>query len=604
MALIVLLIPAYSYSSTIGNVHISLIQGDVQINTEDTQDWVAAYINMPLREGDRIWVPEAGRLELTLRDGTNVRLDENSALEFLSTEKDSYQLYLSVGHAYVNYKGLDGYYLQMDTPLSSVRLYDRAKFGINVSDEGFTKISVFNGAVSAESRSGVTRVSAGKTLSIGEEFFAELSSLGPSDEWERWNTQRDNTVYEGRYNRRYLPDELSSYAYDFDTYGRWVYATDYGYVWTPSIYTSTGWAPYRTGRWVWAGGDYVWISYEPWGWVPYHYGRWAYIVSVGWAWVPPVRGSVYWGPGFVGWIYTPTYVAWVPLAPTDIYYGYGYYGPNSINIINVNINNIRDRRRYKNAYFNGGITIVNHDSFVTGRYVHYNMSENPFLGKVVSVGRPAIKHERATTVPILRDIPKTKQPPQLVRDIKVRELKKERPLVKERTYSVLRPESPQKTMAVETVRKPSSSVAGRIPEKSSVLQRPAQVHERKTFESSVQDRQKVIRESVTEKQGKEVYRSREYPVQKQNDKQYQNKYQELNNKENVPPAREPSKVYKKQTQPLLKEQSSEGYRIETQPSVQIKKPAASTTKRYSNQGTKKQNADKGKNAVTTGSKLR
>jgi len=52
------MLPARSYSSTLGYLHISLIDGDVQINTEDTHEWVAASINMPLRDRDRIWVPE------------------------------------------------------------------------------------------------------------------------------------------------------------------------------------------------------------------------------------------------------------------------------------------------------------------------------------------------------------------------------------------------------------------------------------------------------------------------------------------------------------------------------------------------------------------
>jgi hypothetical protein len=52
--LILLLLPAYAYSSNIGLMHISLIQGDVQIKTDETLDWVAASINMPLKEGDLI----------------------------------------------------------------------------------------------------------------------------------------------------------------------------------------------------------------------------------------------------------------------------------------------------------------------------------------------------------------------------------------------------------------------------------------------------------------------------------------------------------------------------------------------------------------------
>ena len=77
-------LPTLSYPATLGSLRVSLIEGDVQINTEDTGDWVPASINMPLKDGDRIWVPEGGRAELQLRDGTALRLDEKTALDILS----------------------------------------------------------------------------------------------------------------------------------------------------------------------------------------------------------------------------------------------------------------------------------------------------------------------------------------------------------------------------------------------------------------------------------------------------------------------------------------------------------------------------------------
>ena len=89
------LIPSYSHSSTLGTVRMSLIEGDVQVYTEDTSEWVAAAINMPLKEGDRIWVPGDGRAELQLNDGTSLRLSEDSSLEILRTEGRSFQFYLT-----------------------------------------------------------------------------------------------------------------------------------------------------------------------------------------------------------------------------------------------------------------------------------------------------------------------------------------------------------------------------------------------------------------------------------------------------------------------------------------------------------------------------
>ena len=448
---VIFLLPCHSYSATLGALRISLIDGDVQIKTEDTEEWVPASINMPLKDGDQIWVPEESRTEVQLRDGTSLRLDQNSALDILTLEKDSFQFYLTEGHVYVNFRGRKGSLLQIDTEASSVRAYDRSIFRMDVSGDGYTDISVYRGYLYAENRDGRARVEEGNTLSLREGTYSELTPLGPSDEWEEWNKERDRKFAERRTSYRYLPDELQAYSTDFEENGKWVYVREYGYVWTPSVVVSAGWAPYRIGRWVWMDGDYVWVSYEPWGWAPYHYGRWSFITSIGWFWVPPIKGAVYWGPGFVGWVQTPTYVSWVPLAPREIYYGHGYYGPHSVNITNININVINITKVvYKNIHIHNAITLIHHDTFVTGRHVDVNVRENPFLSERIHVGRPDIKPERATIMPVVKEIPQAKRPPVPIREIKVKELKERRLLVRDRNASVLAPASPPKVMPLKT----------------------------------------------------------------------------------------------------------------------------------------------------------
>lgn len=445
---LILFLPVLAFSSTLDMLRISLIEGDVQIRTEETEEWVSASINMPLKEGDRIWVPEDGRVELQLRDGSFLRLDEQSALEVLTLERDSFQFYLTEGRAYINYRGLRDKVLQMDTPLASVRVFERARFRIDAIREGFTEISVYKGSVYAESQEGRTRVNEGKTLSIREGAYAEISPLGAPDEWERWNRERDRRV-SARRPPQYLPEELHPYAYDFEENGRWVYVREYGYVWTPTVVISVGWAPYRIGRWVWIRGDYVWISYEPWGWVPYHYGRWAFIVNIGWCWVPPPRGAVFWGPGFVGWVYTPQYISWVPLAPGEIYYGYGYYGPHSVNITQVKHIDVH-KVVYKNVHVHNAVTVVHRENFIKGRYEPVKVKENPFLRERISIGRPDIPPERELKIPMIKEIPHHKKPPEPIREIKVKEIKERRPLERKPEISVLRPGSRSEEMKPRT----------------------------------------------------------------------------------------------------------------------------------------------------------
>jgi hypothetical protein len=61
-----------------------------------------------------------------------------TALDILTVDNDALQFYLDMELAYVNVNGERNTTLQMDTPLSSIRVYERGKFSVNVSNNGDT----------------------------------------------------------------------------------------------------------------------------------------------------------------------------------------------------------------------------------------------------------------------------------------------------------------------------------------------------------------------------------------------------------------------------------------------------------------------------------
>ncbi|MBI5675073.1 MAG: FecR domain-containing protein, partial [Nitrospirae bacterium] len=466
IAVVLLLVPAYAFSSNLGYMRISLAEGDVQIKTPDTEDWGYASINTPLAEGDQVWVPQGSRAELQLNSGTYIRLDEDTALQILSIDKDSSQFYLSQGYAYISYDAPRGSVIQVDTPDASTRAFNRAIFRIDMSDR-YTDVSVYKGYVETENQLGNTRINAGSMVSLGQNTNGEVAPMGPPDEWERWNKRRNERIYASEGNSsRYLPAELRAYSYDFDNSGRWIQDPEYGYVWTPTIVIGASWSPYRNGRWIWRGDDYVWVGYEPWGWAPYHYGRWSFGVNIGWFWVPPIASEVYWSPGYVGWVRTNDYVAWVPLAPGEIYYGRGNYGRHSVNITNVNINQVNITNVYKNVYINNGVTVVNRNTFNTGSPTMVNVSKNIIQEKIfvknnISVGRPDIKPTMASYFASDKAIPQLKLPPQPVRNIQVKELKQSRRFIKEPEKSVMNLGVKPKTLPMITVTTPRTPGKGK-----------------------------------------------------------------------------------------------------------------------------------------------
>jgi len=483
-------LPALASADDLGRVRVSLVQGDVQVNSQEGGEWFPVSVNTPLREGDRLWVPPGGRSEIQVQGGVFVRLDEATSFDFLALEDKSLQFYMEEGRAYFNNRqyGLD--YIQIDTPLSSIGCYDNAIVSLEVNETGAMELSVLRGYALAETRNGKIRVSAGNALSIGEDLAADLYPLGQPDEWTAWNRERDNMLAYSGESRRYLPAELDEYVSDFESNGRWQYTADYGYVWSPSVAVSVDWAPYRIGRWVWYGGNYVWISYEPWGWAPYHYGRWAFVNRVGWCWVPPRRGSVFWSPGYVAWVRTATYVSWVPLAPGEVYYAYGNYGPASVNITNVTINNTIILKNLRNVNVRNAVTVMHRDAFLHGRKVDFRVQENPFKRSDVGFGPPRTRPDRAVLAPVIKNVPVAKMPPPRIRSVNPELLRKERRLVRDERGSVFAPGRQVREMPAVRGAAPRPVIRERVPERGEVRTAPG------TGDSGRRERQLRQREII------------------------------------------------------------------------------------------------------------
>jgi hypothetical protein len=140
-----------------------------------------------------------------------------------------------------------------------------------------------------------------------------------------------------------------------------------------------------------------------------------------------------------------------------VYYGYGNYGPNSVDIRRRNVKEINITKiTYKNVQVNNSVTVINNNTFVTGRREAVSVKENPFLTEKINVGRPDIKPERASYAPVEKTIAPAKLPPQQVSKIAVKELKQERRLVKEPSQSVINKSAPAKALVVKTVEQPKT----------------------------------------------------------------------------------------------------------------------------------------------------
>jgi hypothetical protein len=384
--------PSNAAESDLGGGRISLVQGQVLIQTKDEGEWVEASVNFPIADGDRIMTERDGRVELNFKNGTYVRVGETSQLDIIALGFDQGKAFIHLnqleGRIYVNHHPITEEIssLYLDLPYGVLSSYIPSRFRIDLTSSE-ARISVLEGSVEFKSDGRPIQLTQGKTLVAREGGYAELGQLYGKDEWDRWNEVRDNELLQRRYAQQYLPPDLEPYGYEMEGNGRWVYTPEYQYVWVPTVVV--GWAPFQYGYWAWRRGIYCWVPREPWGWVPFHYGRWVHMRSHGWAWVPPFRHATIWNPGAVAWNIGPTHVSWVPLAPGEIYYGYRYYGPQSVNINRVNV--AIQRNAYINAQVKDAVVTVHKDSFFRKNPARITQVANPFQSATKISGPPTEK---------------------------------------------------------------------------------------------------------------------------------------------------------------------------------------------------------------------
>ena len=351
---------------TRGVARISLMDGDVSVKRGDASEWVAGVINAPLLSADRISTAPNSRAEVQFDSANLMRLGGNAMVNLATIEYGRYQLELA--HGTMTYVVLrpSSANVEVDTPNVSVRPSNQGVYRLAVTDAGETQVIVRAGDVEVFTPRGSQWVNTGQMMIVrGTTTDPEFQIVNAPglDDWDRWNQSRDQAMTRSP-SYQHVPQGVYG-AEDLDSYGNWNYVAPYGYVWSPAG-MGAGWAPYRSGRWVWEDWyGWTWVSNDPWGWAPYHYGRWLWDGGFGWCWYPGLIGPRhYWSPALVAWFgfggpgvgvgFGFGSLGWVPLAPYEVFrpwWGRGFYGRpfnERINVTNINVTNI-----YRNSRFNG-----------------------------------------------------------------------------------------------------------------------------------------------------------------------------------------------------------------------------------------------------------
>ncbi len=129
---------------------ITFMMGDVFVSHDKTA-WVNADFDMKIYQGDQIRTEAESRCEITLEDGTIVRMDENSFQQFekcmVSKTAKEVSLFLSTGKMWLNARKIlaksDSFKVRTNKAVCAIR---GTKFRVDTNDEQ-TRISVHKGVV-------------------------------------------------------------------------------------------------------------------------------------------------------------------------------------------------------------------------------------------------------------------------------------------------------------------------------------------------------------------------------------------------------------------------------------------------------------------------
>ncbi len=290
---------------------ISYLEGNVMIERADQPGLEDATLNAPIGEGDRVVVAD-GRAEIYLGHMTYIRLNNDTKVDLVLLPYEGSRsriivrliygdLFVRIGKRNVDFslEFAGGEFNPIREGL--YRIFIERGYKEFFVEEGFAELALGNESLDL----GVNELVRVEGYRI---FGPERVYSYKRDDFALWNERRDEKIWTRSYSVRYLPPELSDYAWELDYYGTWRYVPPYGWVWVPRV-PFYGWRPYYYGYWVWLPGGYFWVGYEPWGWVVYRYGRWGWSARIGWFWIPFPT----WGYAWVSWTWWDDYIGWCPL---------------------------------------------------------------------------------------------------------------------------------------------------------------------------------------------------------------------------------------------------------------------------------------------------
>ncbi len=226
---------------------LNYIDGPVSLRPAGMTDWLDADVNRPLTTDDQIWVGDGARAEIHV-GSTALRLDSNTAFQFLDLDDRAIQIQLSEGSLTVRVRNLaQRQNLEIDTPSMAFTVLQPGEYRIGADADSQTAtvtVRAGEGEVIGGGRTFSVRAGQQARVDGYDQATYRMMSAPRMDAWDQWSASRDRREDQSM-SARYVSREMNGYD-DLDQYGSWANRPGYGQVWMPSGLAGD-WAPYHDG---------------------------------------------------------------------------------------------------------------------------------------------------------------------------------------------------------------------------------------------------------------------------------------------------------------------------------------------------------------------
>jgi hypothetical protein len=198
--------------------------------------------------GDRVWTGADGRAEILLNPGSYLRVAENSAFEFKTTELEDLQVLAVKGSIMLEVFAANDFQVSVSTPKQSFDLIETGVYRIDVAADGTGRIEVWKGKAEV----GDAVLKGGKAVNGLDGQIAKFDR-DDRDAFETWSRDRAKELAKATNNLRdrtlrtsLMRSFLGGGWNVHNSFGLWVYDARFGrYCFLPFGY---GWSsPYGFG---------------------------------------------------------------------------------------------------------------------------------------------------------------------------------------------------------------------------------------------------------------------------------------------------------------------------------------------------------------------